>query len=591
MPAEATQVAETPKSTKSKTPKGSKRKGKRNSQIRNDVSLDIISFLIHHAAYTNLESVATDDVSPAAIKKPKPVKTPARSKDPEQPAKEEVEPTPKIKKATTTAKVKDTDEVAQKETEKTPATKQKKQKTPSKPQETEKTLISNSKKDNTPEKPEDAEDATLKETEKAPASKSKKEKTAAKAKITKDTPSKGAEQPTSETTEKTPASSKNTPKSTSKAVLKLTQETPASRGKGERASKTPKSTKKSAKKAKPELVEQDDVVEEAKEEVVAPEEAALNFSEEELDEQTKALVQAIDSGDEDGPGAGVVLFAQGQDVGEIPEVSKKEKQAAKKALAALKEKEDTGVIYIGRLPHGFYEHEMKSYFSQFGPIRNIRVSRNKQTGKAKHFGFIEFDELSTAEIVAKTMDNYLLFGHILKCGVIPKAQVNDDLFKGANKRFKVCHPSQCHCYEACTYARVKAVPWNKMESKHIERPMLEDKWMRKINKENKRRAERAKQLQSLGYEFSAPEAKGVDAAKALTAQDTAEEAITEAIEEPMEKAAIEQPPASEAAEGEDGVKEQESTPQPVKRGRGRPAKTLQNKTTETPRKTSRRTKA
>lgn len=33
--------------------------------------------------------------------------------------------------------------------------------------------------------------------------------------------------------------------------------------------------------------------------------------------------------------------------------------------------------------------------------------------------------------------NYLLFGHILKCSVVPKAQVHDDLFKGGNKRFKV----------------------------------------------------------------------------------------------------------------------------------------------------------
>lgn len=121
-----------------------------------------------------------------------------------------------------------------------------------------------------------------------------------------------------------------------------------------------------------------------------------------------------------------------------------------------------------------------------------------------------------------------------------------------------------------------------MEGKHIERPMLEDKWTRKINKENKRRAARAKQLQSLGYEFVAPEAKGVDAAKSLAAQDTAEEAVPQAIEAP---------PTAGADGGEVAEKEQETTPQPVKRGRGRPAKTPQKMATETPRKTSRRTKA
>lgn len=141
---------------------------------------------------------------------------------------------------------------------------------------------------------------------------------------------------------------------------------------------------------------------------------------------------------------------------------------------------------------------------------------------------------------------------------------------------------------------MQPVPWNKMESRSMERPMLEDKWARRINKENKRRADRAKKLQSLGYEFSAPEVKPVDAAKAIAAQDAVEEAVTEAITEAVTEAAeeptkaIEAPPAAEAVE--DAAKEQEMTPQPAKRGRGRPAKTPQ-KATETPRKTSRRAKA
>lgn len=577
---------------------------------------------------------ATEDVSPAATKKAKSVKTPAKSKNTEEPAKDEVEPTPKPKKgktpvkapAKTPVKASETEEPVQTEAEKTPATKSKKDKTPAKPAVTEeaantpatkskkdktpakpaeteeavKTPASKSKKNKTPAKPKNTEEAAPEEiapketapeeTEKTPASKSKKVKTPAKAKLAKETPSKTVEKPTPKTTEKTLVETKDTPKVVSKAV----QQTPVSKPKVEKTpKKTPKSAlKKSAKKAEPEPVpvEQEDDAAEAAEEVAGPEEDENMFSEEELDEQTKALIQTVDIGDEDEPDSGIVLFEQGQDVGLIPADSKKEKKAAKKALAAAKykakNKEDTGVIYVGRLPHGFYEHEMKSYFGQFGPIRNLRVSRNKKTGKAKHFGFIEFEELSTAEIVAKTMDNYLLFGHILKCSVIPKAQVNDDLFKGANKRFKVCCPhSHVLLLGADTNVCVQPVPWNKMESKSMDRPMLEDKWARKINKENKRRAERAKRLEAVGYEFSAPEAKGLDAAKALTSS----EEVAEAVEEPTTKA-IEATPVVEAVEVEDGEEEQEAILEPVKRGRGRPAKTPQKNATETPRKTSRRTK-
>lgn len=74
-----------------------------------------------------------------------------------------------------------------------------------------------------------------------------------------------------------------------------------------------------------------------------------------------------------------------------------------------------GVIYLGRIPHGFYEEQMKAYFGQFGTVSRLRLSRNKKTGASKHYAFIEFAEEEVAKIVAETMDNYLLYGHILKC--------------------------------------------------------------------------------------------------------------------------------------------------------------------------------
>lgn len=37
-----------------------------------------------------------------------------------------------------------------------------------------------------------------------------------------------------------------------------------------------------------------------------------------------------------------------------------------------------GVIYVGRIPHGFYEKQMKSYFSQFGKVLRLKISRNRK---------------------------------------------------------------------------------------------------------------------------------------------------------------------------------------------------------------------
>eukprot|EP01101_Sappina_pedata_P006322 TRINITY_DN3100_c0_g2_i1.p1 TRINITY_DN3100_c0_g2~~TRINITY_DN3100_c0_g2_i1.p1 ORF type:complete len:191 (-),score=87.86 TRINITY_DN3100_c0_g2_i1:197-769(-) len=99
--------------------------------------------------------------------------------------------------------------------------------------------------------------------------------------------------------------------------------------------------------------------------------------------------------------------------------------------------EGKGVIYLGRIPHGFYEGPMKKFFSQFGKVTRLRLSRNKKTGKSKHYAFIEFDCAAVAKIVADAMNGYLLMGHILKSKFMEPEDVHQALFKGAFSRLNV----------------------------------------------------------------------------------------------------------------------------------------------------------
>lgn len=134
---------------------------------------------------------------------------------------------------------------------------------------------------------------------------------------------------------------------------------------------------------------------------------------------------------------------------------------------------------------------MRAYFSQFGLITRLRLSRNRKTGKSKHYAFLEFESTAVAKIVASTMDNYLLFGHILKCKYATPEQLHADLWKGANRRFK-------------------AVPWNKIEGRKLEMAMGRDGWEKRIETEKKRRVEKNEAMKELGYEFEGNSLKGVD---------------------------------------------------------------------------------
>lgn len=88
-----------------------------------------------------------------------------------------------------------------------------------------------------------------------------------------------------------------------------------------------------------------------------------------------------------------------------------------------------GVVYVKHIPHGFYEEEMKKYFSQFGAVTNLRLSRSAKTGGSRGYAFIEFLSEDVAKIVADTMDGYLFFNKILKCSVVPKERVHEGLFR------------------------------------------------------------------------------------------------------------------------------------------------------------------
>ncbi|KAF6757050.1 hypothetical protein DFP72DRAFT_891645 [Ephemerocybe angulata] len=131
------------------------------------------------------------------------------------------------------------------------------------------------------------------------------------------------------------------------------------------------------------------------------------------------------------------------DVAKLPTIDKDDTTVKKKLEKAKRNPTgERGVLFLGRIPHGFYEEQMKAYFSQFGDVTRIRLSRNKKTGKSKHYGFVEFDSASVAKIVADTMDNYLMNGHIMQCKLIPKDKVHPQLWVGANRKWRTVPPEQ-----------------------------------------------------------------------------------------------------------------------------------------------------
>lgn len=71
------------------------------------------------------------------------------------------------------------------------------------------------------------------------------------------------------------------------------------------------------------------------------------------------------------------------DVPSLPSKATDDKSVKRRLDAAKRKNEkERGVLYLGRIPHGFYEDEMKQYFKQFGDVTRLRLARNKKVGQA-----------------------------------------------------------------------------------------------------------------------------------------------------------------------------------------------------------------
>lgn len=126
------------------------------------------------------------------------------------------------------------------------------------------------------------------------------------------------------------------------------------------------------------------------------------------------------------------------------------------------------------------------FFDQFGLVTRLRVSRNKKTGKAKHYAFVEFQSAEVAAIAAEAMDNYMMFKQKLTVKVVKAADIHPQLFKGANRKFR-------------------AMPRQKINSEVHNRERTEEQEARRIKRliaQDKQRQQRIKAA-GIDYEYEA----------------------------------------------------------------------------------------
>lgn len=156
-----------------------------------------------------------------------------------------------------------------------------------------------------------------------------------------------------------------------------------------------------------------------------------------------------------------------------------------------KERDKRGVIYIGHLPVGFLEPQLKAFFSQFGEVCRVRLFRSRKNAHSKGYAFVEFTLREVAEIAAQAMDKYRMFGRTLVCRLMDKGQVQEHVFSKCHKPFK-------------------RISWQSRAAAQHNKPDDQRPSAKGISRIDKRMRKKSRLLQDIGIDVEVPAVHEVD---------------------------------------------------------------------------------
>jgi RNA recognition motif-containing protein len=75
---------------------------------------------------------------------------------------------------------------------------------------------------------------------------------------------------------------------------------------------------------------------------------------------------------------------------------------------------ETNKLFVGGLSWGLEWQEVKDAFKEHGEVAHVKVIKDRETGKSRGFGFVEFATVEEAVKAKEAMDGAELDGRTIK---------------------------------------------------------------------------------------------------------------------------------------------------------------------------------
>jgi len=169
-------------------------------------------------------------------------------------------------------------------------------------------------------------------------------------------------------------------------------------------------------------------------------------------------------------------------IGDAPTKKTKDLKSAKESSNNSKQVLSS-VLYIGHLPVGFEESEIRGFFRQFGSVENVKVSRSKKTGRSKGYGFLKFTDPEVAKIATEAMNGYFLLEKRIICQIVPLEKIHSNLFP--KKAFRM-------------------INFSSINKDQVNRKRSAEEWSKLTKQQAVRENKKRQKLKALGIDYDFP---------------------------------------------------------------------------------------
>ena len=87
-------------------------------------------------------------------------------------------------------------------------------------------------------------------------------------------------------------------------------------------------------------------------------------------------------------------------------------------------------LFIGGLSWNIDERQLEDSFKQFGPLSDVKVITDRETGRSRGFGFVTFENTGDADTACSEMDGVELDGRTIKVSEAQQKRDNRNFRSG-----------------------------------------------------------------------------------------------------------------------------------------------------------------